>query len=411
MSLLRELLLDKKIFEAQEDIDEFLEEASLDEGMVPQRMEFDRKIFEDKDQVNDFMVAHLFSSHKIEDEDKKKFVVTFFDQSGFIDDTMKSVVIRDGVVIVVGFLRPMSSDNPFFFKITDSSIKFSGEVPHIIELANVVDGFHPAFGQVKITQKDLISFKNNFENNVVGVDIMLDFDHETRGAAGWLNEVFLSIDGNTLLGVVKWTPKGALSLSDREFRYFSPEFNLNWIHPHTGVSHGPTLLGGALVNRPFLKMEAIVASNKNKLKGAKEMDTISLSDHKEKVGGLDKEIVELKLSVATMKNTFDGVKTENVKLADELKTLNEKNAKAKKEATHKKLFDGGKINAAQLTALNEGKDALDVLSLSAKLNTEAGGGGGGVEVVIQLSAKEVKLCKQLGLSPEDYIKYNKEEAE
>jgi len=407
MSLLKSLLLDKKLFEAQEEIEAFLDSQGVEEGSVPQSIEFDKGVFENIDQVNDFMLAHLFNSMKIEDENKK-YVVNLYDSAGFIEETTKRIEVRDGITIIIGFLKPMSSDNPFFFNVNQNSIKLSSDLPYIIELATVVDGFHPAYGQVIITKKDLISFKDNFENKVVGIDISLDFDHETREAAGWLTEVFLNNEGTTLLGVVKWTPKGALSLSDREFRYFSPEFSLNWVHPHTGTLHGPTLLGGALVNRPFLKMEAIVASEKNKhLKGAEEMETISLSDHKAKVSDFEKEISEFKLSEVTLKSVNTGLKDENIKLADELKTLKEETAKAETKAKHQKLFDEGKINAAQLTALNDGKDLLDVLSLSVKMNNSAAGSGAADETV-QLTDQEKKLCKSLDLSEEDFIKFNKE---
>jgi phage I-like protein len=406
MSLLKSLLLDKKLFDAQEEIETFLDEQGIEPGSVPQSIEFDKKVFEDTDQVNDFMLAHLFNSMKVEEADSK-FYVNLFDSVGFIEETIKRVIVRDGITLVIGFLKPMTSDNPMLFKINESSTKLSADIPYIIELATVVDGFHPAYGQVIITKQDLISFKDNFENKVVGVDISLDFDHETREAAGWLTEVFLNDDGTTLLGIVKWTPKGALSLSDREFRYFSPEFSLNWTHPHDGKIYGPTLLGGALVNRPFLKMEAIVASEIDKRKkGVNVMETIALSDHKAKVSDFEKQISDFKLSEVTLKSVNTGLKDENVKLADELKTLKEESEKAATQAKHQKLFDEGKINAAQLTALSEGKDLLEVLSLSVKMNTEAGGTGAAVETV-QLTDQEKKLCKQLDLTEEDFIKFNK----
>ncbi|MCP3684550.1 MAG: hypothetical protein GY861_17935 [bacterium] len=408
MSLLKELLLDKKIFEAKEEIDKFIEEQGIEAGSVPQRLEFDKSVFTQVEQVDEFLKAHIFSEMRIDEEDDK-YLVNMFDEVGFIEDTLKKIVIRDGVMIVVGFLRPMSEEvSPLVFKLPEKSMKFSSDLPYIIELAQVVNGFHPNYGKVELTKAHLLSFKNNFEKKVYGIDVSLDFDHETREAAGWLNEVFLSEDGNSLLGVVKWTPKGALSLSDREFRYFSPEFNLNWVHPHTGIAHGPTLLGGALVNRPFLKMGAIVGLKDKQIKGA-NVETIALSDHTAKVSDLEKDIATLKLSENTLKTTNQGMKNEITQLSEEVKTLKEEKAQAEKQASHKQLFDDGKINKAQLDALNEGKDMLDVLALSEKMNTKAAGDDkADNKDLIQLSDAEKKICAQLDMTEEDYVKYNKE---
>ncbi len=410
MSLVKHFLLEKKLFEAQEEIDKFIEDSDIEEGSVAQRLEFDKSVFTEKEQVDDFLKAHFFSTH-IDEDDSKKYVVELFDEIAFVESTMKSVEIREGIMIVVGILRPMSADNPALFTDTSgNTIKLSAELPYIIELATVVTGFHANFGKVELTKKDLKSFKDNFENRVTGVDTAIDFDHETREAAGWIKEVFLSFDEETLLGVIRWTPKGALALSDREFRYYSPEFSLNWIHPHTGAEHGPTLLGGALVNRPFLKMDAIVGLNE-KTKGVKEMsETISLSDHNTKVSGFEKQISDMKLSENTLKIKFDNSEVENKKLSDELKGLKVTMIKAEKEAGHKMLFDDGKINKAQLDALNEGKDVVAVLGLAEKMNNKPAGDGGDNPATLQLSDKELAMCKQLDLTPEEYVEHNKEGA-
>lgn len=409
MSLLRDLLLDKKIFEAKEEVDQFLEDNDVEPGSLVQSIEFKHSVFNDADQVNDFLDAHFLSGHKIdEDEKKKKFSVVLFDEIAFIDSTIKEIKLREGIIIIIGILKPMTSDNPLLFGDGSKNIKLSADHPYIIELARTVTGFHAAYGEVKLTKKDLLSFKDNFESGVIGVDLSIDFDHETREAAGWIKEVFLSEDGEALLGGVRWTPKGALSLSDREFRYFSPEFNLDWVHPHTGKSHGPTLLGGGLVNRPFLKMGAIVTM---KNQGDKIVDTIKLSEHNAKVSDLDSQITTLKLSEATAVNVISGLKTENVKLSDELKTLKSDVEKKKKEDEINILFSENKINKAQKEAMLSGKTMMEVLQLGAELNTDPKGkeGAEGNSAVVKLNDAELKLCKGLDLTPEEFVKFNTEE--
>jgi len=253
----------------------------------------------------------------------------------------------------------------------------------------------------------LRSFAENFRNKVVGVDININFDHEGREAASWIKEVFLSHDETVLLGVVKWTPKGALSLSGLEFRYFSPEFTLNFVHPHTGVEHGPTLTGGALVNQPFLKMDAIVGLS-NKGEGmSKNTDTIALSEHESAVAKLEKEIAGFKLSENVATTAIKNQKDEITKLSDAMKVLTDAASKKETEDKNRKLFDDGKISDAQLKALNEGKDIHDVLALSEKLTTRPKGSGDGNETVA-LSDGEKDMAKKLGMSDEDFTKYSKE---
>lgn len=409
MSLLKEILLKKKFFEAQEEIEAFLEEHDFESGSIIQSLDFTKEIFTEKDMVIDFAESHYLTGSNIE-EDKKKYSIILFDEIAFIDSTMKQVPIREGIIANIGLLRPMSAENPVLFSDKSKNIKLNSDHPYIIEIARVVKGFHPNYGEVEITKKDLISFKNNFDNNVVGVDISIDFDHETREAAGWIKEVFLSEDGTVLLAGVRWTPKGALSLSNREFRYFSPEFNRNWIHPHTGKAHGPTLLGGGLVNRPFLKMDAIVSLKENSKKGVNEVSTISLSDHEKKITEMQMQINDFKLSEQTAKSTISGLKSENEKLTIKLSEMEARIEKEKKENEINKLFSEQKINKAQKDALLEGKDIMEVLSLSEKMNTAPKGIDGG-KAAITLSDKELELCQKLNLTPEEFAKYGNGEVQ
>lgn len=407
MSLLKQLLMDKKFYEMEADVDKLIEKNSVEPGSIGQRLEFSQSVFTESDQVHDFLRVHIFDEPAIK-ESKGNYVVTLFEEIGFIESTMQTIEVREGVNLVVGILKPMSADNPLLFGAKESdTIKLSSDIPYVIELANVVNGFHVNFGEVAITKKDLKSFKNNFDNKVVGVDLSIDFDHETREAAGWIREVFLSDDGNTLLGVIKWTPKGAVSLTDREFRYLSPEFHPNWVHPHTGIAHGPTMLGAALVNRPFLKMDAIVGLNTGKDKGVPKMETITLADHNQKVVSLQEQIQTLTLSEGTAVKTAKTLQEKVVTLSDEVKGLKIAAEKKQKEDKHNLLFTEGKINKAQLDALNEGQDMLDVLALSENMNTAPTGDSSADNKSVKLSDQEKALCKKMGLTEEEFYEANK----
>ena len=388
-----------------EEVEELLQENELQNtDAVIQSLVFEKEVFQETSEAIEWASTHGFMIDTVE-ETENNIIITQLDPSE-LSPELKTIEIRRGVTAVVGVLRPIVQDTPFLLSLRNEGIKLSEDMPQIIELAKVVDGIHQSFGQVQITQDTLISFVENFKKDAYGVELSIDYDHETREAAGWVRDVFLSNDGVTLLGEIKWTPKGALSLKDKEFRYFSPEFSLNYVHPHTGIEHGPTLLGGALVNRPFLKMNAIVGL-KEKQNQEIEMDTIKLSDHNAKVEELTKQIETLKLGEESTKTLVDNMKAENVKLSEELNAMKEAKVKEERDAKHNKLFTENKINKAQLEALNEGKELYEVLELGEMMNTNPKGTDKSNDDVIVLTEAEKEVCQKLNLTEEEFVKYNR----
>src|SRR4030043_469023 len=384
------VLMDQKFFDAIEQVEKYLEENDVQKGMVIQTLIFDKKVFATKQEAMDWASSHGFHITKEIDETEDSFRIRQYDPAQFIEGSFRTIEIRNGIKAVVGKLIDEATAGLYLSLMNPEGIKLSESLPSIIEICKVVEGYHAKYGKVVITKEMLNQMMINFDEKVIGVDISIDYDHETREAAGWIRSVFLNYEQNKLMAEEKWTPKGALALNDREFRYFSPEFTLNYIHPHTGKEHGCTLTGGALVNRPFLKMDAIVEL-KNSNGGLKMTETILLTEHKEKVSVLEKEIENLKLS--------------EKKLSDELTQIKAEKEKAERDAAFEKLFSENKINKAQLQALKDGKGLLDVLSMYEKMNTEPKGNETNTEQVT-LSEEETIVCKKLGLKPEDYSKYN-----
>ena len=101
MSLLKQLLMDKKFYEMEADVDKFIEKSGIEPGSMGQRLEFDSEVFSDADQVQDFLRAHLFETPSVEKK-KGKFIATIIDSIGFIESTIEEVEIREGVTLVVG---------------------------------------------------------------------------------------------------------------------------------------------------------------------------------------------------------------------------------------------------------------------------------------------------------------------
>lgn len=73
---------------------------------------------------------------------------------------------------------------------------------------------------------------------------------DEKVAAGWIQDLELRDDG--LYAQIKWTERARNYITKDELRYLSPEFTMGAISKDTGKPQGPTLLGAALLNDPFL---------------------------------------------------------------------------------------------------------------------------------------------------------------
>lgn len=73
------------------------------------------------------------------------------------------------------------------------------------------------------------------------------------------------------------------------------------------------------------------------------------------------------------------------------------------------MFDDGKINAAQLIALNDGKSMLEVLALSAPMNMSGKGtdAGNNSTHTTELNDQDRAVMKEFGLTEEQYRTANK----
>jgi len=410
MSFLRSQIREQKLLEMEVELDAFIEENNISEEAMIFKMVFDKEVFQEEKEVREYLRDKCFYEAVIT-ETESTYDVQLLSPSQIDEDTEIQVQLRRGVNAFAADMLPlMSFDNVEFNEKGEVNLSSKFEtinlhegLPHIIEIARVAEGEHPSYGKLKITQDHLESFVSNFKSKVTGVDLAVNEDHSKRDAFGWMKDVFLSFDKQTLYAQVNWNSKGTTALSEKEYRYFSPEFRFNYTHPHTGKAHGATLLGGALTNYPFLKMEAITELN-NKSQGVNKVSTektIELSVHNETVVELNAKITETqgKLDVSVQKN---------IELSDKVKELeNTIELNSKKEA-HQKLFTEGKINAAQLEAMNAGKGMLEVIALSEKMNSEGKGTSNvNSDDEIKLSAKELKIAESLGLTAEEYTLANK----
>lgn len=413
MAFLINQIKDQKILEMEVAVDQFIEENSISENAMIHTMIFDKSVFETEEEVREYIKDKYMYASSISDGGDN-YTATFIAPSQIDEDTEVTVELRRGVTAIAADLMPIPTMEEITFNDKGEmnlstkfgTIDLKDGLPQIIEIARVAEGEHPAYGKLRITQEHLESMESNFKSKVTGVDLAVNEDHKKNEAFGWFRDVWLSFDKQTLYGQIQWNGKGYAALSEKQYRYFSPEFRFNYIHPHSGEEHGPTLLGGALTNYPFLKMEAITELNNKKNsqgeKKVKKEETIDLSVH-------NAQIVELNGKITEIQGKLDASEEKLIELSNENKDLKEAAEKVKREAAHQKLFTDNKINKAQLVALNEGKTMLEVLSLSEKMNSEATGGDANTNTEeIQLSEAEKKVAKQLGLTDEEFIAGNKE---
>ena len=112
---------------------------------------------------------------------------------------------------------------------------------------------HAWHGKLHIDADLFASLIQNFNEGARGIDIALDVEHmPDQGAAGWFRRLFTEADGAELWGEVEWTPAGRQLVESETFKYISIEYDLAYADEE-GEEHGPTMLGAALTNRPFIK--------------------------------------------------------------------------------------------------------------------------------------------------------------
>lgn len=219
------------------------------------------------------------------------------------------------------------------------------EISDDIQILRVGKFFHE--GQlIEVTKAHLKSMVVNFGKKVRGIDIMLDFSHEShKEAAAWFETLYLSEDKKELWSKVDWTEEGANAVRGKKYKYISADFNFAYKDNETLKDYGPTLLGAGLTNRPVIKnMEPTILSEDNEKPKNKDDDKENKMNFEEefkkeklKNEKLEKDLAELKekMSGKKLAEREEAVK----KKEDEIKLAEEKAAADKKLAEKKETFD------------------------------------------------------------------------
>jgi hypothetical protein len=116
---------------------------------------------------------------------------------------------------------------------------------------------HPWWGDIFLDDDLFASFIDNWKTQLIGFDLSIDADHDTStGALAWVKDI--TYDGENFELWVDPTSLGYGQLGD-VWRYASIEYLENYRDPETGADYGPTLMGCAATNRPFVHRQNAIS--------------------------------------------------------------------------------------------------------------------------------------------------------
>lgn len=126
-----------------------------------------------------------------------------------------------------------------------------------IQLLKSTTIYDHRYGEVVISPTMLEQMVKNFDENVRGIDIMLDAGHNPdHGAYGWFKKIYTKLGEDNKLelwGTVELTSLGQRALTEKIFGYISADFDMNYQDNETLAKYGAVLLGAGLTNRPVIK--------------------------------------------------------------------------------------------------------------------------------------------------------------
>lgn len=251
------------------------------------------------------------------------------------------------------------------------------DIPSTIHIIPIGEWNHDMYGPMSITTSDIREFMQNF-NQEVRKGVFITAGHEgyqELPALGWMKK--LEMRDNGLWADVEWNELGKDTLSDKQYKFFSPEFYRDYEDPQTHQIYRNVLTGGALTKSPYFKeLEAVVFSDKI-IKSNFNTTTMNLADL------LAKDITTLtdeeKAFIKTNKDQLtEEQKTSHTAIIDEPAPAETEEEKAAREEKEK----GDANEAAGLNRDGSAKEAAETV-----VTTEAPAAEG--DTTTQVTASEL----------------------
>lgn len=282
---------------------------------------------------------------------------------------------------------------------------------------------------IEITSDTIKSLIANFDNNVRGQDISIEYNtHENddgeNPAAAWIKELSSDEDNKNLFAKVKYSPTAEKMIEDREYKYISVEIDPLYQNEN-GKMFNNVLMGATFTNRPAvkglkpLKLSENINNNKKIEMELNKLETASIENVKSK---LNMKIEDIYDSFVAMTDKNIAIEKEKTELKSNLSKVEEKceaavtswkkvvqeTVESEKELAIDTLIAKGIIanvnkekNLKQFSSKSEidefYKDAPAILSVKPK-------GSDAEEIDADISLAE-EVSKQTGQSKEDIIKY------
>jgi len=272
------------------------------------------------------------------------------------------------------------------------------EIRYEVQLLRTGVFSHPDFGEFTIDTQMLNSMVQNWNEEVRGIDIPIDYAHRSDlEAAGWVQGLTLKEnEGKTeLWAIVDWTPAGIKRLAEKEYRYLSADFTLDYQDNETLKKFGPTLLGAGLTNRPFVKnMQPAVTLDERE--GKNDMTLEALQKQIADMEAKNKELSEKLLTFqnADYEKKLSEKDAELKKVQEQVASLIAEKATSEKEREFEKLLSEGGAVPAQKEAYMAG-DVVKFAQLSKPTNkSEDGNAGNASKKSEDYDSEVVKLAEE-----------------
>jgi len=120
----------------------------------------------------------------------------------------------------------------------------------------------PQYGPVAVSPENLRNMVANFESNVRGQDVAMNFDHgmdRAKGnqASGWFRKLEIRPSSSdpalqSLYILAELTDEAKAEVKAKKWKYFSLEWDDDWMD-NQGNMHKDVVIGGALTNKPIAK--------------------------------------------------------------------------------------------------------------------------------------------------------------
>jgi ATP-dependent Clp protease protease subunit len=282
----------------------------------------------------------------------------------------------------------ITSKNATVMKLSESvtsvAFEISGTDDAIKEVQLLRAGVyeHPEYGQLDISVDVLNALKTNFDKNIRGIEIPLDYTHDNEKgeklAAGWIKNLFVKAneDGLGLFAAVEFTPTGKKLVEQKEYKYSSADFVVDYV-TEDGTHVPYVLRGGTLTNRPFIKgMKPIqLSETKTQQKEIDKMDkealfaalknsfNVDVQAMEKSIEKLNAEIAELHSKIEEL-NKLPSEKDEEIKTlkASLLKITNDRRVVEKKRAFEDLVKEGKVVPAQEESVCSKFETAEEIVS-------------------------------------------------